>query len=135
MASKSIVVSFPGGMRVDAAYKGYVIKTDQPPDEGGEGSAPSPLDLFLGSIAACAGYYLLAFCKEREIPLDKAGAVVNMEKDPVSKRIATITIELRLPVGFPEKYAAAAVRAVDACTVKRYILTPPAFRVITTFQS
>lgn len=134
MADRTIEVTFPGGMRVDAAYKGFVIKTDQPPDEGGANSAPSPFDLFLGSLATCAGYYLLAFCKEREIPLDKAGVVMTAEKDPVTKMIGTITIELRLPVGFPEKYAAAAVKAVDACTVKRHILKAPAFRVFTTFQ-
>ena len=135
MAEKSIIVSFPGGMRVDAAYKGHVIRTDQPPDEGGQGSAPSPFDLFLGSIAACAGYYLLAFCKEREISMEGAGVVMAMERDTVNKLIGAITIELRLPPGFPEKYAAAVVKAVDTCTVKRHILKAPAFKVITTFQS
>lgn len=134
MADKSIVVSFPGGMRVDAAYKGYVIKTDQPPDEGGQGSAPSPFDLFLSSIATCAGYYLLAFCKEREIPMEGAGVVMTTEKDQVNKLIGAIMIELRLPPGFPERYAAAVVKAVDACTVKRHILKAPAFKVIATFQ-
>ncbi len=134
-ATRRLDVSFPGGMRVDVTTKGFVVKTDQPLDEGGENSAPSPFDLFLSSIAACAGYYLLAFCKERELPLDKAGVVMTTAKDPVSKMIGEITIELLLPVGFPEKYAAAAVRSVDACTVKRHILNAPAFKVITRFQS
>jgi putative redox protein len=133
--TRRLEVSFPGGMRVDVASKGFVIKTDQPLDEGGESSAPAPFDLFLGSIGACAGYYLLAFCKGREIPLDKAGVVMTTAKDPVNKMIGEITIELLLPVGFPEKYADAAVRAVDACTVKRHIVKAPAFKIITTFQS
>ena len=34
-------VSFPGGKRVDAEYGGHTIRTDQPPQGGGEGSAPA----------------------------------------------------------------------------------------------
>jgi putative redox protein len=135
MADNSIIVSFPGGMRVEAAYKGYVIKTDQPPHEGGQGSAPAPFDLFLASIATCAGYYLLAFCREREIPVEGAGVVMTTERDAVNKLISGITLELRLPPGFPEKYGAAVVKAVEACTVKRHILKPPAFKVVTTFSA
>jgi ribosomal protein S12 methylthiotransferase accessory factor len=131
MDIKPVVVSFPGGMKVDVAYKSFVIKTDQPVDEGGDNTAPSPFDLFLASIAACAGYYLLAFCKERELSTDQAGVVMTMERDPQLKMISRVRIELNLPVGFPEKYAAAVVRAVDACTVKRHILRAPAFEVTT----
>jgi putative redox protein len=133
MDKKEIAVSFPGGMRVEAAYKGFTIKTDQPLDEGGENSAPSPFDLFLASLATCAGYYLLAFCLERGIGTEKAGVAMTMERDPQAKMISRVMIELQLPPGFPEKYAAVVVKVVDACTVKRHILKPPAFEVTTKF--
>jgi putative redox protein len=32
-------VSFPGGKRVDAEYKGFTINTDQSVKNGGEGAA------------------------------------------------------------------------------------------------
>ncbi len=32
-------INFPGGKKVDAIYKGFTIKTDQPEHEGGEGTA------------------------------------------------------------------------------------------------
>jgi putative redox protein len=134
MADRSMTVNFPGGLRVDAVYRNQVIRTDQPVDEGGEGSAPAPFDLFLGSIATCAGYYLLAFCKERGIDMEGAGVTMTMERDPVARMIGTITIELRLPPGFPEKYAAAVVRSIDACAVKRHIIKAPAFKILATFQ-
>lgn len=131
MDTKEIVVRYPGGMKVEAVYKGFVIKTDQPVDEGGENTAPSPFDLFLASIAACAGYYLLAFCKERELSIDQAGVTMTTQRDPQLKMISRVMIELKLPVGFPEKYTAAVVKVVDACTVKRHILKAPAFEVTT----
>ena len=54
-----MVVSFPGGKRVDAHYNGYHNETDQSPKYGGEGTAPEPYDLFLASMATCAGIYVL----------------------------------------------------------------------------
>ena len=48
-------ISFSGGKKVDATYKGFTIKTDQPKDEGGNGTAPEPFSLFLASIGTCTG--------------------------------------------------------------------------------
>ena len=33
-----MVISFPGGARVDASFEGFTVATDQPPVGGGEGS-------------------------------------------------------------------------------------------------
>ncbi len=71
-----IEVSFPGGKKVDASIKGFTIPTDQPISSGGEGSAPSPFDLFLSSIATCAGIYALGFCESKGI--DTTGLKLEM---------------------------------------------------------
>jgi ribosomal protein S12 methylthiotransferase accessory factor len=126
---REIRVSFPGGLRVDAEYKGFVIKTDQPAYQDGEGSEPSPFDLFLASLATCAGYYVLAFCNKREIPTEKAAVVMRTKRNPETKMIEKISIEIQLPPEFPEKYKKAVIKAVDGCSVKAHILNPPAFEV------
>ncbi len=126
---REIRVSFPGGLRVDAEYKGFVIKTDQPAYQDGEGSEPSPFDLFLASLATCAGYYVLAFCNKREIPTEKAAVVMRTKRNPETKMIEKISIEIQLPPEFPEKYKKAVIKAVDGCTVKTHILNPPVFEV------
>jgi putative redox protein len=124
-----IKVTFPGGLKVDAEYKGFVVKTDQPVHQGGEGTASSPFDLFLISIATCAGFYAVAFCKERDIPTDKAGIVMRMEKSPETKLIGKISIEIKLPPDFPERYKRAIIKAVDTCTVKAHLVRPPAIEI------
>jgi len=124
-----IKVTFPGGLRVDAEYKGHVVKTDQPVHQGGGGTASSPFDLFLVSLAACAGFYALAFCKERDIPTEKAGVVMRMEKNPDTKMIGRISIELQLPAEFPERYKRAVIKAVDTCTVKAHLMKPPVIEI------
>jgi organic hydroperoxide reductase OsmC/OhrA len=60
-------VFFPGGKKVNSTYKGFTAKTDQSKNEGGDGTAPEPCDLFLASIGTCAGVYVVIFCQERGI--------------------------------------------------------------------
>ncbi len=128
---RELKVTFPGGLRVDAEYKGFLIKTDQPAYQGGGGSAPAPFDLFLASIATCAGYYVLAFCQSRGISVEKSGVLMRTERNPETKRIEKISIEIKLPSDFPEKYKNAVIKAVDTCSVKAHILKPPSFEVKT----
>lgn len=122
-------VTFPGGSRVDAEYKGFLIKTDQPVYQGGEGSAPAPFDLFLASIATCAGIYVLFFCQKRGISVEKTTLVMKTERNPETKMIDKIFIKIQLPPEFPEKYKMAVIKAVDSCAVKAHMLQPPAFEV------
>ena len=45
MAGESeIVVTFPGGKRVDAVVGGHLVRTDQPTDNGGDDDAPTPAE-------------------------------------------------------------------------------------------
>jgi putative redox protein len=127
---REMKVTFPGGVRVEAEYKGFVIKTDQPTYQGGEGSEPAPFDLFLASIATCAGYYVLAFCNKRGISTEKASVVMRTSRGTETKMIEKISIEIQLPPEFPEKYKNAVIKAVDGCSVKIHILNPPAFEVL-----
>jgi len=122
-------VFFPGGKRVDAEYKGFLVKTDQPVYAGGDGSAPAPFDLFLVSIATCVGIYVLSFCQNRGIPTEKAQVTMKTEKNPETKMIKKITIGIQLPAEFPEKYKRAIIRSVEACSVKEHMFSPPAFNI------
>jgi ribosomal protein S12 methylthiotransferase accessory factor len=122
-----IEVSFPGGVAVDATINGRTIHTDQPRHAGGAESGPAPFDLFLVSIATCAGFYALRFCQQRGIATDGLG--VTMTPHRGDKRIDTLRIDLRLPPRFPEKYREAIVRAIDQCAVKKAIIEPPKFEI------
>jgi len=125
MDDNEIRVTFPGGVRVDAEFHGLIIQTDQPVYAGGTGSAPSPFDLFLASLATCAGYYVLAFCQGRDIPTAGLGVSMRMERDPEVKMISRIFIDISLPPGFPAPYIPAVVRAAEKCAVKAHLQQAP----------
>ncbi len=127
-----IVVRLADGKKVGTHIKGFDIETDQSKKNGGGATAPEPFDLFLASIVTCAGYYVLDFCQTREIPADDIKLVMRTERDPKKKMIGRISIEIQLPVEFPEKYKTAIVRAADLCSVKKHIEEPPEFETFTT---
>jgi putative redox protein len=126
-----IAITFPGGKRVDAAFQDSVIRTDQSPQSGGQGTAPEPYMLFLASIGTCAGIYALGFCQSRGLPTAGLGLTQRLEWNEVTHKLERVNLEVSLPAGFPEKYHDALLRAVDQCAVKRAILDPPAFEVRT----
>jgi len=123
-------IRLPGGLAVEADFNGLTVRTDQPPSVGGEGSAPSPFDLFLASVGTCAGYYALRFCQARGIPTENVMLKVTAEKDPAVRRVTDVMIEIELPPGFPSRYREAIVRATDQCSVKKHLLDPPRVEVV-----
>jgi putative redox protein len=128
-----IDIDFPGGARVDAHFNGYTIHTDQTVLDGGDGSAPSPFDLFLAATASCAGFYVVSFCQQRGIDTSALHLVQRLEVDPATGHVVKILIEIQLPADFPEKYRAAVVRAAAQCTVKKHLEHPPSFEIATTY--
>ncbi len=124
-----ITVQFPGGVAVDAVFGGFTVHTDQPVTAGGGGTGPSPFDMFLASLATCAGFYALRFCQERKLSVEGLGVTLTTVRDPERKRLASIKIEVRLPREFPDKYREAILRAVDQCAVKKHVLEPPVFEM------
>ena len=125
-----IDVSFPGGKRVDARVGAFVVHTDQPSGQGGEGSAVAPFDLFLASLATCAGLYVLAFCQARGISTNGIGLRQQVEVDPATKLPSRIRLELSLPPSFPAKYRDAVVRAAEGCKVKKTIAVAPTIEAV-----
>lgn len=127
-----IPVTFPEGKRVDARVGRFVVQTDQPAALGGTESAPAPFELFLASIATCAGIYALGFCQVRQISTEGLGLTVWVDDDPDTHLPRGFRLEVTPPVGFPEKYRAALLKAVDGCKVKKTIAALPQFQTVYT---
>jgi putative redox protein len=129
MNPKELKVVFGDNYRIDVEYKGFTVKTDQPVHDGGDGTAPSPFDYFLVSLASCAGYYALTFCRQRQLPVEGLGVTMTAERGDVSRMIDKIFLKIVPPGGFPEKYRHALIKSVDHCTVKAHMARPPKFEI------
>jgi len=126
-----MVIDFPGGAKVDAHFGPYTVRTDQPVQGGGEGSAPTPFALFQASLATCAGIYVLNFCRQRDLPTEGIRLVQRTIPNPDTNMVGRVELEILVPPAFPEKYHEALVRTASQCTVKKHVEHPPTFTVKT----
>jgi putative redox protein len=109
----------------------HEILFDQPREvPGGEDRGPSPLDVMVLSVAACAHYFASAFLFTRGHSTDAVTVEVESEKDrvPVS-RIGRLTIKVRLPAGLTEKEVTGVERAIKACPAYGTLKHPPAVEI------
>lgn len=127
-------IDFPGGARVDAHFNGFTVRTDQGPQAGGEASAPTPFDLFLASLGTCAGIYVLGFCRQRDLPTEGIQLRERVVRNPETRKLEAVEIDIEVPPTFPEKYHEALVRAAAQCAVKKQLENPPAIVVATKVQ-
>ena len=130
-----MVIDFPGGARVDAHFGPYTVMTDQPPQGGGEGSAPTPFALFQASLGTCAGIYVLGFCRQRGLPTEGIRLTQRTIPEPGTGMVGRIELDIEVPPGFPEKYHEALIRAASQCAVKKHLEQPPAFDVRTVVKA
>jgi putative redox protein len=127
-----LTIHFPGGARVAARFGSFTVETDLPPQGGGEGSAPTPFEIFLASLGTCAGVYVLGFCRQRGLPLDGIRLVQHAQINPKTGLAETISLDIQLPRDFPAQYHAAVIRAAEQCKVKKHFENPPEIVVKTT---
>ncbi len=125
-----MVVSFPGGARVNAQFESFTVETDQP-RPGGEGAAPTPFQLFFASMATCAGAYIAGFCQKRGIPTEGIKLIQTLDRDPATKMVTKVKQVIQLPPDFPSQYTSAVMKAAEGCLVKKHLEHPPAFEVVT----
>jgi len=126
-----MLIDFPGGARVDAHFNGFTVCTDQGPQGGGEASAPTPFDLFLASLGTCAGIYVLGFCRQRGLPTEGIQLRERVIRNPETRKLEAVEIDIEVPLAFPEKYHEALVRAAAQCAVKKQLEAPPVIQVAT----
>lgn len=121
-----MIIDFPGGLKVDANFRGHTIQTDQPPVD----SAPMPFEVFLASVGTCAGIYVLGFCRQRNLPTEGIRIIQRNHPDRQGM-IEKIAIDIQVPPTFPAQYYEALVRSAELCKVKKTLEHPPVFEVKT----
>lgn len=56
---------------------------------------------------------------------------MNIERDTATGLVSQVSLDLKVPEGFPEKYEKAIIKSMDLCTVKKHLHNPPTFNITT----
>jgi uncharacterized OsmC-like protein len=109
----------------------HVLVFDQPQSvRGGEDRGPSPLDVLVASVAACAHYFGAAFLHARGLPAAGFAVEVDAEKESVPlPRIGRLAMKIRVPEGLTEQQLIGVVRAIKRCPAYGTLVSSPALEL------
>jgi len=116
------------GKRFESLIGDHRIVTDQPASEGGTGAGPTPPELLLVSLGACAGHYAAEYLRARSLPGAGLHVYVAAEKGEHPARLTSFRIEVDVP-GLEEKHRQGVLRAVKACLIHNTLTKAPAIAV------
>lgn len=110
--------------------RNHGIVVDQPFEAGGDDLGPTPTELFVAGLAACAGFYARNFMVRHGIGTDgfRVDCDYEMSMERPS-RVTAVRLELIMPPAFPETRRQALLRVVEHCTVHNSIRNAPTVTV------
>ncbi len=95
-------------------------------EAGGDNDGPTPVELFVASLAACVAFYAGRFLQRHGLPDDclRVRAEFSMADDrPV--RVAAVRMQVLLPVELSEPREEALRSVIGHCTVHNTLRFPP----------
>lgn len=120
-----------------AAHSGdHRLTIDLPEPLGGTGRGMTPPQLFVASLGACIGVYVVDYCET--VGVSSQGLKVNMRWETADrpKRIGRIQADVTLPAGEVEPQRLAAIRRVaEQCLLHNTLKLTPEFDVSITTAS
>jgi uncharacterized OsmC-like protein len=119
-----------GGDRYRIAIRGHEVVVDQPMDEGGTDTGPTPTELFVAGLASCVAFYGGRYLRrhaisERGFEVD---AVFAFAIDRPA-RVGGIELAIHLPEGFPPERRSAFLAVLEHCTVHNSIVSTPLIQI------
>jgi len=121
-----IHVRHEGGDRYRIRIRGHEVLVDQPVDDGGEDSAPTPTELFVAGLASCVGFYAGRFLRRHDLPTEGLAVDCGFEFAPDRPaRVGKIELLVHLPEGFPQERRKALLSVIKHCTVHNSLQQSP----------
>jgi putative redox protein len=109
------------------------LTTDLSVEEGGEGSGPSPHDLYDAALGACKALTVLWYAQHKDIPLE--GIEVSVERDASRERagIYRLSAALSLTGDLSPAQRAELLRVAQKCPVHK-LMTEVTTEISTTLS-
>ncbi len=128
-ARTAIVVSHMGADRLRIEARGHELFTDQPIEDGGEDTAPTPTELFVAGLASCVAFYAERFLRRHGLSAGGLKVSCDYRWADGPHRVGEIDLDVEAP-GLSREKREAFKRVIDHCTVHNTLLQPPVVRIV-----
>lgn len=123
-----IAVTYAGGDRLRIGVRGHELGADQPVEDGGEDTAPTPTELFLASLTACVAFYAERFLRRHQLSTQGLKVICGYGWAAKPNRVGEIDLTIEAP-GITAAKREAFFRVVEHCTVHNTLEHPPEVRI------
>ncbi len=118
-------VAYHGGMRYDITSGRHRVVTDQPVEDGGHDAGMSPVELFVGSLASCVGYFIGQFCERHGISRDGLTVDAEWEMAESPHRAGKVNLAIHLPHRLTPEQKERLLKVAQGCTVHQSVVVAP----------
>jgi putative redox protein len=117
-----IDVHHESGDRFRISVGGHDVIVDQP---GNGDAGPTPTELWVASLAACAGFWARRFLSRHGVADGELSVSCEFGWAADHSRVATIAMRIETARGVPEELRPALTRVLDHCTVHESLRIVP----------
>lgn len=110
-------VTCEGGKRFAAEVRGHRIESDQTAKGGGEDSAPTPFDIFVGSLGMCMLLFATLYVERHGLSTEGLALDIEFEMARNPNRLGKVHGILHVPGADLGQRREALLRAALACPV------------------
>ncbi|HWC51775.1 MAG TPA: OsmC family protein [Nitrospira sp.] len=118
-------VCYHSGTRHDIVAGKHRIVTDQPVEDGGLDAGPSPVELFIGSVASCVAYFVGRFCARHGIAADGLNVEAEWAMAEQPHRVGHIHLSVHLPHPISPHMNEKLLKVASGCTVHQSLMIAP----------
>ena len=115
--------------KADSAFtmsvRGHEVTSDMSEKDGGQDTAPSPVELLAGSLGTCIAMMVDRYCQRHGYTDGDVSVSLTLELADSPKRVGGITIDVELPKGVPEDKKEVILRMAERCPVHETLRNPP----------
>jgi uncharacterized OsmC-like protein len=118
-------ITYRGGVRFDIASGKHLLVTDQPLEDGGHDEGMSPVELFVGSLASCVGYFVARYCVRHQIPCEGLTIEGGWTFAEQPHRVGSVELHINLPSVLTPDQREKLLKVAHGCTVHQSLTVPP----------
>ena len=119
-----ITAAYVAGDRLRIDVRGHELFADQPVEEGGDDTAPTPTELFLAGLAACVAFNAERFLRRHELSAAGLAVTCNYALAEHPQRVGAIELKVAAPE-MPAAKRAAFLRVIEHCSVHNTLERQP----------
>lgn len=97
----TVIARHLGGDRISVNVRDHEIDVDEPIEAGGTDTGPTPVELFVASLAACVAHYARGYLHRHGLTENPIDVQARWSMGNTPARVADIELELIVPADVP----------------------------------